>query len=174
MLVGYSMGARVAIEMAADCSAISEVVSISGNPGIRGVQSRKQRAAADQLLASRLREAQSIREWLRRWYAAPMWASLRSHPSFEAVLDERQQSLETPAAVARAANLLEGLSVGRSEPRWDLIADQWSRFVFVVGSQDEKYKEICMIEECSRNMKIFAVREKWQFSSHSSHFLGRR
>lgn len=80
ILVGYSLGARLALAVAARHPGLLQgVVSISGTAGIKGVQQRQERAAADDA-AARLLEANGSRDFVRDWYHKPMWDSLRHHP----------------------------------------------------------------------------------------------
>ena len=80
-LVGYSLGARLALQVAVlRPDLVTAVVALGGNPGLVDGASREARVARDRDLASRLREMDptAFASWLREeWYAR----ALRRQPS---------------------------------------------------------------------------------------------
>jgi pimeloyl-ACP methyl ester carboxylesterase len=72
-LVGYSLGARLALQVAVlRPDLVTAVVALGGNPGLAEGASREARLARDRNLASRLREMDpaAFASWLREeWYA---------------------------------------------------------------------------------------------------------
>ena len=80
-LVGYSLGARLALQVAVlRPDLVTAVVALGGNPGLLDGASREARLARDRDLASRLREMDptAFASWLREeWYAR----ALRRQPS---------------------------------------------------------------------------------------------
>ena len=72
-LVGYSLGARLALQVAVlRPDLVTAVVALGGNPGLAEGASREARLARDRDLASRLREMDpaAFASWLREeWYA---------------------------------------------------------------------------------------------------------
>ncbi|KAE9597953.1 putative 2-succinyl-5-enolpyruvyl-6-hydroxy-3-cyclohexene-1-carboxylic-acid synthase [Lupinus albus] len=108
-LVGYSMGARIALYMALRfTSKTMGAVLISGSPGLKDKLSRKIRAAKDD---SRARSvvAHGLQLFLNSWYAGEMWKSLRSHPHFNRTIASRVQHDDMQSL----AKMLSGLSIGR-------------------------------------------------------------
>ena len=75
ILVGYSMGGRLALQLASrNESRVAAVVVLGSNPGIEDVDQRAERAQRDEKLASRLRAMtpSDFDAWLRNeWYRAP-------------------------------------------------------------------------------------------------------
>jgi isochorismate synthase/2-succinyl-5-enolpyruvyl-6-hydroxy-3-cyclohexene-1-carboxylate synthase/2-succinyl-6-hydroxy-2,4-cyclohexadiene-1-carboxylate synthase/O-succinylbenzoate synthase len=116
VLVGYSLGARCALLVAArHPGLLAGVVSISGGPGLAGAEARAARAAADAADAVRLR-AGGAAAFAARWYAAPMWAPFLRGGRAAALVAARAARGDA-AALARA---LAGASPGRAP--WALPA----------------------------------------------------
>lgn len=122
-LVGYSLGGRLALLLAARYPhLVARCAVIGASPGLRKGPARAQRAAADDALAAGLLRL-GRRDFVEHWYSQPMWASLRGHPCFAAVRARRQRGREDEGvedrAVAALAAALSGLSVGRQPSLWD-------------------------------------------------------
>ncbi|CAI5481758.1 unnamed protein product [Closterium sp. Yama58-4] len=89
VLVGYSMGARLALYLALRYPhLVSAAVVISGSPGIREAAARASRAESDDSLAAVL-TAGGLEQYVHSWYQQPLWASLRAHPCFQPMLARR-------------------------------------------------------------------------------------
>ena len=80
MLVAYSLGARIALQMLADRSlSPHKTVLISATAGIEEADERKARAANDNDLAMQLRRV-GLRNFTDEWYQAEMWRDFLAHP----------------------------------------------------------------------------------------------
>ena len=122
-LVGYSLGGRLALLLAArHPDVVARCAVIGASPGLRGGLARAQRAAVDDARAAALLRL-GRRGFVEHWYSQPMWASLLRHPRFQAVTARRQQGREDEEeenrAVAALAAAMSGLSVGRQPSVWD-------------------------------------------------------
>ena len=140
LLIGYSMGGRLALQLAAGSQAarISGVIVMSSNPGIEVATQRSERAARDEQLAGRLRSMPPARfaAWLRdEWYRAPLWGKLRSHPRFEEMLLRRTDGVRPED---RAVSL-ERESVGLQPSLWQWLDSTTVPLLFVAGSSDSAY-----------------------------------
>jgi len=133
-IVGYSLGARVAMTLLTEHpNAVSRVVAVSGSPGVFDETERRERASADDALAAALEE-NGLAPFLDRWYSAPLFASLRSHPDYAMVARRRL------AGDGRAwAKVLRDASPGRNPSLWDRLPGLASRLWLAVGSLDGKY-----------------------------------
>ncbi|KAJ1442201.1 Mandelate racemase/muconate lactonizing enzyme, C-terminal [Sesbania bispinosa] len=108
-LVGYSLGARVALYMALRFSSKTKgAVLISASPGLKDKLSRKLRAAKDDSRARSI-VAHGLQLFLSSWYAGELWKSLRSHPHFNQINASRLQHSD----IQTLAQMLSGLSIGR-------------------------------------------------------------
>lgn len=79
-LVGYSLGARLALRMLCSGStAFRKAVLLSATAGIEDPIKRQDRASRDRELADNLR-SKGLADFLNVWYSREMWQPLRDHP----------------------------------------------------------------------------------------------
>lgn len=133
-LVGYSLGGRVTMTLAsAYPRLVRRAIAVSATPGIRDRDERTSRAVADDTLASALAR-DGISSFLDRWYAQPLFDSLRSHPDFALIARRRGDG------DARAwATILRDASPGANPSLWEALGSLSSSLSLAVGSLDAKY-----------------------------------
>ncbi|OAY31236.2 hypothetical protein MANES_14G092500v8 [Manihot esculenta] len=150
-IVGYSMGARIALRMALRHSdKVSGAVIISGSPGLKDGQERKIRQARD-FSRSRTLMDYGLQLFLDSWYAGELWNSLRSHSRFKEIVASRMLHDD----VYSLAKVLSDLSVGRQMPLWEELKQCNIPLLLMVGEKDKKfqaiaekmYSEICQFEK---------------------------
>lgn len=138
-LLGYSMGGRVALQVAVrHPERIDRLVIESASPGIESEQQRRERAEADDALAtSILRDG--LDAFVERWAAIPLFESQARLP--KAWLARERE--------VRLGNSAEGLAAGLrvlSVGRQPALAEELESFdrptLFIVGEKDVKYLEI--------------------------------
>ncbi|KAK9676085.1 hypothetical protein RND81_11G052600 [Saponaria officinalis] len=138
ILVGYSMGARIALYMALRCSTkVDGAVVISGSPGLPDESGRKIRAAKDDSRARSLITFGLV-PFLDTWYCGDLWKSFREHPSFKNIVVNRSEHGD----IHGLAKALTELSIGRQPSLWKDLRDCKTRLRFIVGEKDEKFKKI--------------------------------
>ncbi|XP_015952579.1 protein PHYLLO, chloroplastic isoform X1 [Arachis duranensis] len=137
-LVGYSMGARIALYLALRFSSkIKGAVLISGSPGLKDKLSQKIRAAKDDSRASSI-ISHGLESFLNSWYAADLWKSLRSHPYFTRITANRLQHEDLQSL----AKMLSGLSIGRQPSLWKDLPNCRTPLLIIHGEKDAKFKKI--------------------------------
>ncbi|XP_022776671.1 protein PHYLLO, chloroplastic isoform X13 [Durio zibethinus] len=137
-LVGYSMGARIALYMALMFSdKIEGAVILSGNPGLEDTVARKIRRAKDDSRARSL-VTHGLELFLNTWYSGGLWMSLRSHPYFNQTVARR--SLHDD--VRGLARVLSDLSTGRQPSLWEDLKHCKRPLMLIVGEKDEKFKKV--------------------------------
>lgn len=136
-IVGYSLGGRIALSLAASGrDGGAPCIALSAHPGLRDPGERSRRAADDDRLAALLRR-EGLGPFIERWYAQPLFASLREHPDFPLIRDRRRRG--DPSAWA---DLLAGCSPGRTPPAWDALPGLGGRLVVIAGERDAKYRDL--------------------------------
>lgn len=135
-LAGYSMGGRLALHVALRAPhRIRRLILISTTAGIRDPQRREQRQADDEALAADL-ERDGIEAFADRWGALPLWRT----QSAEVRAAARAERLgQDPHGLAAA---LRGFGTGTMPHVWDRLGVLNLPVTIVVGSEDERYREI--------------------------------
>ncbi|MFM7262074.1 MAG: alpha/beta fold hydrolase [bacterium] len=141
LLVGYSMGGRIALELAATRpDLVPRLLLLAANPGIDdavdGVGSRARRASEDDERSAQLL-LDGLDAFTEHWYRLPLFAPFVRHPSFEAVRARRAQG-----DASFWARCVSGCSPGRAASRWDALPALAARTVLAAGSLDERYAAI--------------------------------
>ncbi|PON74619.1 Menaquinone biosynthesis protein MenD [Parasponia andersonii] len=138
-VVGYSMGARIALYMALRFNdKLNGAVVISGSPGIKDEVVRKIRRAIDDSRAQFL-VSYGLDIFLDTWYGGRVWNSLRAHPKFNQILGSRRNHHEDMPSLAK---VLSDSSIGRQLPLWDDLNCCKTPLLIIVGEKDEKFKRI--------------------------------
>jgi len=132
-VVGYSMGARVALRLAvARPDLVDRLVLESPSAGLADPAARAERRAADAALA-RVALAEGIEAFARRWEASPVMAG---EAALAGPAAELQRSIRRAGDVrGLAASLLEG-GQGAMEPLHRRLGAIASPTLVVVGARD--------------------------------------
>ena len=141
VVVGYSMGGRLALDMAVrHPGAARGLVLLGADPGIADPAARAERRVRDDALADDLAavgDVQAFAAWLRRWYALPLFGRLNRKPVFEGLL--RRRLRQRPEALAAA---LRGLSVSRQLPLWKALPRLPVPALYIAGAEDTRYRAV--------------------------------
>lgn len=139
LLVGYSLGARVALHLALDHpERVAGLALVGGTPGIADPSQRAARAAEDRAQAAALLETGAA-AFLAAWQRRPLIAT----QSRAAPAHRRRMSRWRAAAGARGLALaLAELSPGLLPPRWDDLPRLRPPLLLVTGAEDEKFSAI--------------------------------
>lgn len=175
-IVGYSLGARIALEASAACEEqgvnVRQVVAVSASPGIRWASAALDRCRSDACTASLLRSMRSTRatasrkssrssamtDFLESWYSTPLWASLRQHPRYSELVSRRACEGDP----RKLADVLEQCSSGRQN-LWPEVLDKGfgCKVSFVVGGLDSKFLKITerMVSSSASSVQHAAAEE---------------
>lgn len=141
-LVGYSMGARLAMHWL-DKQQVKSALLEAGHPGEDGLDTK--RLAHDLAWADKLSQL-SPHQFLRQWYAQPIFASQQG-------LDMAQQSQLINAS--QQAYLLSTLSVAKQQNCSKLIACK--PVTYLVGERDSKYQSISKALPVNKRVSVHAA-----------------
>lgn len=131
ILVGYSMGGRIALHLQHRHPQLFEkVIVIGAHPGLEGEIERAERWAQDEMWSKKLATL-PFEQVLTEWYAQPLFRSLKERAEvFQKMIQRRLQT--DPKGWA---NLLRTWSVGRLPP----LKEFSEKTFFLYGEKDEKY-----------------------------------
>lgn len=131
VIVGYSMGGRVALHAAlAHPEQVEGLVLIGATAGLDDGEERSRRRAADEALADRLL-AEGLEAFLDRWLAGPLFADL---PTEAAALEARLRN--RPEGLAAS---LRNCGTGTQEPLWTRLGELTMPVTIIVGDRDTKF-----------------------------------
>jgi 2-succinyl-6-hydroxy-2,4-cyclohexadiene-1-carboxylate synthase len=135
-VLGYSMGGRVALHLAAAApERVGRLILESASPGIADPAERAARAASDEALAARV-EAEGLEWFVDHWAAIPLFASQQGLPPEErAALRERRLR----GSAVGYANSLRGMGAGRQASLWGRLHELGQPALLISGELDVKY-----------------------------------
>jgi 2-succinyl-6-hydroxy-2,4-cyclohexadiene-1-carboxylate synthase len=154
VLVGYSMGGRLALYLALRYpERCSGLILESASPGIGDAAERQARREADEEGARRL-ESGAFEGFLRDWYSQPLFASLARRVGFvEAMIGARSRN--DPGELARS---LRGMGTGNQPSLWEELAGLRVPALAVAGELDEKFIGISRrMAAASPNVRVAVV-----------------
>ena len=136
VLVGYSMGGRIALHAALALKPrIERLVLIGASPGISDPGERAQRRAADDRLAGEI-ERSTIEQFAASWARTPV---LSGQPPEVAAAVQTDRLRNQPAGLARA---LRGLGTGALPSLWSCLDQVAAPTTLLVGERDQKFTDI--------------------------------
>ncbi|MCS6842390.1 MAG: 2-succinyl-6-hydroxy-2,4-cyclohexadiene-1-carboxylate synthase [Roseiflexus sp.] len=145
-LLGYSMGARLALGIAVlHPYAVRSLILESGSPGLATEAERAARRAQDEALAARI-EQHGIEAFVDEWERLPLWASQRQLPPDVRQRLRMQRLRNMPAGLAAS---LRSIGTGAQPSFWDDLPHLTIPTLAITGALDEKFTIIAR-EMCAR------------------------
>lgn len=139
ILLGYSMGGRIALSMANLASSrVAGLILESTSPGLSTSEERIARVTSDEALAARIEE-RGIDWFADYWAELPLFASLKQLSTKEQLLIDQQRRSNSPLGLA---NSLRGIGTGAQPSWWDTLPTITQPVLLIVGEQDEKFRHI--------------------------------
>jgi 2-succinyl-6-hydroxy-2,4-cyclohexadiene-1-carboxylate synthase len=137
-LVGYSMGGRLALHLAASRPRrLRSLAVIGAHAGLPEAE-REARRAADEELAAGI-ERDGVAAFAERWAAMPLFAGLQLRgPEFLARISETRRANRAEGLAAS----LRDMGAGAMAPVWDRLPDFDRPALVVVGEEDARYREL--------------------------------
>ncbi|ACU54543.1 thioesterase, menaquinone synthesis protein [Acidimicrobium ferrooxidans DSM 10331] len=142
IVIGYSMGGRLALWLAAVHPELeAEVIAFSAHPGIEAADARAERRRRDEALADRLdqlarpralgADASNVDAFLDEWDSQPLFARRR--------LSERRRRGRALADPSGWAHALRAYGTGSQPDLTEALAHSRARLALVVGTRDTAY-----------------------------------
>ncbi len=132
-LCGYSMGGRIALQLAlAAPERVERLVLIGASPGIGDADERARRREADHRLAGTL-ESAPFEDFIESWRAQPLFAG---EPPAAGELARADQRRNDPAALAA---VLRGIGTGEMQPLWARLGELAMPVTLLAGTRDQMY-----------------------------------
>ncbi len=145
--LGYSMGGRVALQIAVHHrDVVSSLVLEGASPGLRSESERAERRRSDEALADRI-EADGVPAFVDEWERLPLFASQAQLTS------EARERVRAERLANRAhglANSLRGGGTGAQPPLHDRLSYVQAPTLLLAGELDTKFAGIA--EEMARSL----------------------
>lgn len=136
VLLGYSLGGRVALTMATQQPRLYDALILeSASPGIADNGERAARRAADDALAESI-EQRGMAWFVDYWEALPLFASHARLSDAVRAEQRRQRLLNDPRRLALS---LRGMGAGVMPPLWDALPRMTMPVLLISGADDGKY-----------------------------------
>jgi len=130
-VLGYSLGARVALHMATGTELeIRRLVVIGATGGIDDPDARARRRQADDATAAALEASGDVDVFIERWVSGPMFARLA---------DAAQTAERRRNTAAGLASSLRSAGTGTQEPLWDRISTLTPPLLALAGTDDIRF-----------------------------------
>lgn len=134
VLVGYSMGARMALHAALQHPhSMTGLVLVSGTPGIEDASERATRVKSDDELAMHI-ESVGTSVFIEEWIRQPLFAL-----SEFSEVEIRDRCRNTAASLASSLRMC---GTGRQDPLWQHLHTLEMPVLLIAGSRDEKFTAI--------------------------------
>jgi 2-succinyl-6-hydroxy-2,4-cyclohexadiene-1-carboxylate synthase len=135
-VLGYSMGGRVALALAAlRAEKLHSAILIGARAGIEEPSEREKRRRADEALAARIEE-EGVEAFVDRWMALPLFASQRRLGTPVLAAARAQRLANRAHGLARS---LRGMGAGAQPCLHDRLEDVRIPVLLAVGAEDLKF-----------------------------------
>ncbi len=139
VLLGYSMGGRIAYSFAAKYpEKILGMIIESSTPGIKDENEREKRKEADKLLANKILN-EDVFSFVDYWLSLPIFKSLKN---LDARLYEKLRADKISNSSLGLANSLIYTGAGNMRPVWNKLRYFKFPVLLINGKLDGKYSEI--------------------------------
>lgn len=136
-VMGYSMGARLALRMALDePDRVRSLILESGTTGIPDPETRRERREKDELLARDI-ESRGIEWFVGHWEALPIFSTQRSLPPETRDAQRSRRLLQRSEGLARA---LRGLGQGAEPDLTPRLPEVTVSTLVLAGELDPAYR----------------------------------
>ena len=140
-LVGYSLGARVALGLlAAHPSLVASATLVSVNPGLEYDTQRRTRRVSDCCWSDLLRSS-GIEAFVRAWERLPLFATQRRLAD---PVTQQQRILRLGHNAEALASALEGMGLGQMPNLGPTLAETSIPVQLVVGELDRKFVALAL------------------------------
>jgi 2-succinyl-6-hydroxy-2,4-cyclohexadiene-1-carboxylate synthase len=134
ILVGYSLGGRIALYLAIHFPQYFQgVILESASPGLSNQLERDHRIIQDYQLAAQL-ESSDLTDFIQQWYSQSLFASFVQHPNYPQAIARRLDN--DPYKLAKSLRLI---GLGTQPTLWDSLEKLQLPLLLMVGELDAKF-----------------------------------
>ncbi len=138
-LLGYSMGGRLALYLAAQApQRVGALILESASPGLKSKEEQLARREQDNTLADRI-ERDGLEAFVDYWESLPLWASQQQLPDDGRATLRQQRLQNNPVGLAHS---LRGMGTGAQPAQWARLGKLRPSTLLLAGELDEKFVAI--------------------------------
>jgi 2-succinyl-6-hydroxy-2,4-cyclohexadiene-1-carboxylate synthase len=138
-VLGYSMGGRVALALAAlHPERVRSLVLVGARAGLADPAERAARRRADEALADRI-EREGLERFVDHWMALPLFRTQRGLGEAFLARARRERLAQRPHGLAAS---LRGMGAGAQPPLQDRLGALRVPVLVVVGALDERFRPV--------------------------------
>lgn len=138
ILVGYSMGGRIALYTALKYpDKFKSLILESSSPGIEDEDERKDRLVRDEKDSFKMKKT-DMRSFLTEWYQMPVFDYLNDFPELKEKIINKKSSNDPKAL----AEIIVKLSPGIQPSQWSKLSKWTKPTLIIAGEKDKKYVRI--------------------------------
>ena len=142
ILIGYSMGGRIALGYAVSYpTRVKALVLESASPGLKIESDRLERQERDAKLAKRLQE-ESLSDFVDFWENIALFESQKSLSKEKRAAVRKERLNQNSIGLA---NSLLGIGTGSQPSFWNVITDVQKPVLLLTGELDEKFETIANV-----------------------------
>lgn len=139
VLVGYSLGGRLALSFAVQYpELIEKLILESATAGIKSEAGRIERIEQDEKLAAFILE-NGIGRFVEYWLSLPLFDTLKNIPAEKY---EHLKSIKLMNNKTGLANMLKGFGTGKMPPLWNRLDNFTNPTLLITGGSDKKFTAI--------------------------------
>ena len=144
ILIGYSMGGRMALELAYNCNfRIKKLILVSAHPGLSNEEERKNRVTFEADILFKLKEL-SRDQFLSWWNKLPIFSA-----------DLPIES--SPERFLQSAELFEKYRLSKQKDFLPLLIEHKNKILYITGTQDKKYMEFAENRILPEGLKVKTI-----------------
>jgi len=135
VLVGYSLGGRIALQLLANSpETFKSVICESASFGIEKKEQRDQRWLHDKKLFQDIKTREDFIGFLYQWYEMPLFEAMKNK---DAVINKKSQG-----DFKQYSHILSLLSVGKQPYLFEKLLKLKDKIIYLAGTKDLKYMNI--------------------------------
>ncbi len=163
-LLGYSMGARLALTYAMSRQEdLNSLILIGGTAGIANHEDRQLRSSQDSRIAANIEEF-GLEQFVHYWENRPIFSSQKSLPLEK---QKRMRRIRLGHRTHGLANHLRMAGTGAMDSLWHKLGDLKIPVLLIAGERDQKFIEIAeYMKEKIPNSEIKIIND----AGHATHY----
>lgn len=159
ILLGYSMGGRLALQLACRYpDFLHGLILVGASPGLKTAEEQRERRKWDRKMAERLKI--DLRSFLQDWNKLPIISTQKNIDPLHRKKMQESRVQQNPSQLAKS---MEIFGTGSMPSCWHLLEKIQIPVLLLIGEQDQKYRKI------AQEMDVILPNAQVQIISDAGH-----